>query len=170
VDLLANATYCFAFGIPIGPVTKYCQEIRLLTALFGAPAEMPPLKALSHHGPPGLRHAVSQIHGGKHAVADRMGLENKHLPRGYWCSAENREKSVRELIRKLEAGPIKHDPNTLPVKSAMIAAGRAELAQALERHGGFRAHALSYGLLYNGKAPRRNKSSSLCACCRPEAC
>jgi hypothetical protein len=129
---------------------------------------MPPLKALALHGPPGLRHAVSHFHGGKHAVAERMGLDNKHLPRGYWCSAENRERSVREFIRTLETSSINHDPNTLPVKSTMIAAGRAELAQALERHGGFRSHALSYGLLYYGNTPRRNKGRALCSCFRAE--
>jgi hypothetical protein len=136
----------------------------LLAKLFNSPALMPPLQAISRHGPPGLRHAIAQIHGGKHAVAKRLGLDNKHLPRGYWCSADNRERAVREFVHLLAASQAKHDSNVLPSKSGMVAAGRAELAQAIERHGGFCEHALAYGLQYDGYGGKRRGDRSLCAC------
>jgi hypothetical protein len=144
------------------------QEINHLLEMFDKPTEMPPLSALAVHGPPGMTHAVRAIHGGKEAVARRMGLSLGRMPRGFWCVAANRERAVVELIESMsDFDPSIHMPNVMPTKRAMIAAGRADLAQALERHGGFDATSRTLGLKYpcrKTKTSSKVSRVSLCVC------
>lgn len=128
------------------------------------PTVMPSVDIFRKHGPPGLDHAVRRLHGGKNAVAQRMGLTVSRKPRGYWCIAENREKGVRELLCKLKREAATSEGQIMPSKGVMIAAGRADLAQAIERHGGIAQIAKSLGLKHRGKRRHSPHPSSLCVC------
>jgi hypothetical protein len=144
------------------------QEINLLIETFGKPQEMPPISALSSHGPPGMTHAVRSLHGGKEAVARRMGLTLGRMPRGFWCAAANRERAVLELVADLAGiDPKMHKLGMMPSKRSMVALGRANLAQAIERHGGFAELARALGLEYRSAKSSEGKGMnriSLCVC------
>lgn len=125
---------------------------------------MPRVDILRKHGPPGLGNAVRRIHGGKTAVAQRIGLNLPRKPRGYWCNRTNRENAVLDLIAELKRDMPGCNSRAMPTKYAMIAAGRADLAQAIERHGGVAALANSLGLTYDGKPRLLKSTASRCVC------
>jgi hypothetical protein len=71
-------------------------------------------------------------------------------------------------MRTLAAGDESCDMTVMPSKQTMIFAGRGELSQAIERHGGFKRIAERLGLLYKGRRGRSAKGLGLCPCCRDQ--
>lgn len=151
------------------------KEIRLLLDRFESADEMPPVVALERLGPPGLRNAVMVIHGGKMAVAKRMGLNVGHKVPGYWCLEENR---IAETRRFLEATFPDEKPGILPSKRQMVKLGRADLAQGLERHAALQETAEALGLQYISREGKRHlntgddpklRKPSLCRCLHASA-
>lgn len=72
-------------------------------------------------------------HGGFGAVARRLGLRPTRRAAGYWRSLTNLERELRAFITS-EDGV---DPEALPARKQLIAAGRQDLARAIKWHGGF---------------------------------
>lgn len=132
---------------------------------------------MSRNGPPGLHTAVAQGHGGSEVVAARIGLRLEHMRHGYWCDQENRDRELFDLMERLRSVELEHNGmcddagndatlTQMLSKREMVAAGRADLAQAIERHGGFAAMARRLGLVYKGRRTRRRTKKSLCGCMR----
>jgi len=74
--------------------------------------------------------AAVTAQGGIAAVAARLGLRTRRSPLGRWASAEL---AARALQAHLSRAPAL--PGRLPSHAALLAAGRADLAYAMTRHG-----------------------------------
>jgi hypothetical protein len=135
------------------------REVELLLDAFGGQRVMPPLAAIDALGSPGLRRAVN-MHGGKYAVAQRMGLYIERKPNGFWCCAENRARETQEFIDAALPGA-----RRMPGKRVMVLSGRGDLAQALERHNALDEVAVALGLEPRIRQQRKHcGKQSLCQC------
>ncbi|GAB0491761.1 hypothetical protein MMPV_003016 [Pyropia vietnamensis] len=121
---------------------------------------MPTARGLRAAGRRDLENAITR-HGGFTAVGERLRLpaasaagdRGKRRPHGYWSqwghlAAELRVWAVGAAL----PGAVEL---AMPTRSALLAAGRSDLIEAIGRHGGFVAVAKRAGLCRKGRARRR---------------
>lgn len=101
---------------------------------------MPTLKELRNANRSDIAEGVAQ-HGGVRIVAQRLGLQPRSRAklRGYWDDGDTVDTALRAFIAE-------HGNNGMPTQRELRDAGRADLADALVRHGGLRAAAGRLGV------------------------
>lgn len=109
---------------------------------------MPRQKELIEAGRCDLLNAIQQ-HGGLSHAARRIGLEPApqaptKRPRGYWVDPAVLHGEV--LMFTTRYG----HPGLMPRRDQLVRAGRADLAYAIERHGGFASVAAAVHLVWHG--------------------
>jgi len=102
---------------------------------------MPTFRQLEESGHRDLIEGIKN-HGGFFAVAERLGLSrlNTSKPYGYWKALSNIEREVQAFIK--EHG----QPDLMPSRQVLIAAGRHDLAFAIAQYSGFQTVAKRLGL------------------------
>lgn len=117
------------------------REILAFIDACGAPGVMPTAQALRAAGRHDLDRAI-RIHGGIVAVAERLGLAHRgqRRPRGYWSNPANVDRELLAFVAE------RGQPGVMPTQSALAAAGRDDLANAIARAGGQYATARRLGL------------------------
>ena len=117
------------------------QELLAFIAERGPAGVMPAHVMLQSAGRGDLSHAMHR-HGGVLAVAERLGLTrgDRCKPPRYW---QDPAVIDRELLAFIAAHG---EPGVMPTQSALVAAGRGDLANAIGRAGGLYATAQRLGL------------------------
>ena len=106
-------------------------EEALLTFIqtSGVPGQMPSMEMLTQHNRHDLINAIT-THGGYHAVAGRLALASRYRPSGYWDRWENLRHEFLEWARTHGCSGV------MPTDEELAASGRADMANAVYKHGG----------------------------------
>ncbi|XWK90534.1 MAG: helicase-related protein [Phormidium sp.] len=93
---------------------------------------MPTSDELKKSGRGNLATAI-QKHGGYSTVAKRLGLKTAYVKKGYWQDFSNVKYEILKFIEERNISDI------MPSQEELKKAGRGDLAQAIQKHGGYRA-------------------------------
>jgi hypothetical protein len=117
------------------------RELLAFVDEHGTPGVMPTNQLMRRAGRHDLMVAI-QAHGGMAAVAERLGQDHRapHRPHNYWRNPDNLERELLAFIA--EHG----EPGVMPKQTAIVEAGRPDLAVAITRGGGYHAAAERLGL------------------------
>jgi hypothetical protein len=100
---------------------------------------MPTTNELKRFGRSDLESAI-QKHGGQQSVAERLGLNYTQKRRGHW---DDFSSVRRELLGYIEEHGT---PGVMPTRNQLEKAGRGDIVNAMNKHGGSRAVAKQMGL------------------------
>jgi hypothetical protein len=131
--------------------TNFEKELRAFVAEYGIDDVMPTYTELVNARRHDLINAISK-HGGIPAVAERLGLarpDARNLA-GYWSNFTNVERELNTFIATHGVEGV------MPTQIELKVAGRADLPNAIHKHGGFSAVARRLGLtsVYEYITPR----------------
>lgn len=121
------------------------KELRDFISAHNMGSTMPTVMELINAARADLVSAIGK-HGGFAAVAEQLGLErpNAYARIGYWNDFANVERELRDFISQHGVKGV------MPSVKELNTYGRADLADALERHSGFSAVARRLGLAFIG--------------------
>mmetsp|Transcript_6332 Transcript_6332/g.17938 ORF Transcript_6332/g.17938 Transcript_6332/m.17938 type:complete len:385 (+) Transcript_6332:945-2099(+) len=132
--------------------------MRELEDITGEPQVlMPTMQTLRDMGLNDLERAI-QFHGGFPRVASRMGLPQRHRPKGYWRDIRNIQKELMDFVKQQQMAPHGESPEMdmlyMPTLEELRRAGRHDLRYALQLHGSTKvATVLGLKLRKRGRAP-----------------